>query len=122
MRDFKYIWVVGLVITAAIIIVPIVLLIAPEAQAVADPWSNVPQRIPGTDHSALMTGPYETGRDVTLACLECHEESGEQMLHNVHWTWESQPTEMEGRDTPITVGKKNSINNFCIGVQSNWQG
>jgi octaheme c-type cytochrome (tetrathionate reductase family) len=27
-----------------------------------------------------------------------------------------------GRDEPISTGKKNTINNFCIGIQSNWPG
>ncbi len=27
---------------------------------------------------------------------------------------------MEGRDEPVAVGKKNAINNFCIGIQGNW--
>jgi octaheme c-type cytochrome (tetrathionate reductase family) len=43
-------------------------------------------------------------------------------METVHWTWESKPVEMAGRDEPITIGKKDSPNNFCIGIQSNWSG
>jgi octaheme c-type cytochrome (tetrathionate reductase family) len=28
--------------------------------------------------------------------------------------------QVEGREEPITVGKKNAINNFCIGIRGNW--
>lgn len=123
MRDFKYIWVVGLIVTALIIIIPIVLLvITPEVSAGDDPWQSVPNRIPETDHTSLIEGPFESGREVTMRCLECHESAGEQMLHNVHWTWQSPGVEMEGRDELVSLGKRNTINNFCIGVQSNWQG
>jgi octaheme c-type cytochrome (tetrathionate reductase family) len=69
-----------------------------------------------------MQGPYETGSDVTRACLECHEDSAHEVTQTVHWTWESEPVLLEGRDEPVTIGKKNSINNFCIGIQSNWTG
>ena len=43
-------------------------------------------------------------------------------MATAHWTWESQPYQLEGRDGPVTVGKKNAINNFCIGIQGNWPG
>jgi hypothetical protein len=70
----------------------------------------------------LLPGPYETGSDVTRACLECHEDSAHQVSQTVHWTWKSEPVLLEGRDELVTIGKKNSINNFCIGIQSNWTG
>jgi octaheme c-type cytochrome (tetrathionate reductase family) len=69
-----------------------------------------------------MPGPYETGPDVTRACLECHETAAHEVAQTVHWTWESEPVLLEGRDEPVTIGKKNSINNFCIGIQGNWTG
>ena len=43
-----------------------------------------------------------------------------RVLHTAHWRWESEPVEVEGREGLITTGKKNTINNFCIGVQGNW--
>jgi octaheme c-type cytochrome (tetrathionate reductase family) len=42
-------------------------------------------------------------------------------MSTAHWTWESKPIQLPGRDQPVTVGKKNQINNFCIGIQGNWQ-
>lgn len=122
MKDFKYIWVFGLVFTLALIIVPLVIFIPWERSSAKDPWDYVPVSAPHTDHSDLMQGSYETGSDVTRACLECHEDAAWQIMQTVHWTWESEPYDIEGRDEPVTIGKKTSLNNFCIGIQSNWPG
>ena len=116
MKNFKYVWVVGLIVTLLIIIVPIFLFASGEAEAVDEPWTSVPERPPQTDHSELMKGPYETGQDVTDACLECHEDAGHEMIQTVHWKWEGDPVLLPGRDEPVTIGKKNQINNFCIGT------
>jgi len=122
MKDFKYIWVVGLVVTLLIIVAPIVAFVSGEPEPNEDPWSTLPVREPHVDHTDLMQGPYETGSDVTTACLECHEDEAHEVTQTVHWTWESEPVLLEGRDEPVTIGKKNSINNFCIGIQGNWTG
>lgn len=123
MRDFKYIWLVGLGVTLIIIGIPVYLFTLEPTATAADPWSYVPDRSAApTDHTALLTGPFETGSDVTRACLTCHEDAGEQMLHTTHFTWLSEPVTVSWRDEPVQVGKANSLNNFCIGVQSNWTG
>ena len=38
MRNFKYAWAIGLILTLAIIIIPIVLFLPRDAQAQKDPW------------------------------------------------------------------------------------
>lgn len=122
MKNFKYIWIVGIIVTLAIIIVPVLILMPKDAKAQDDPWEYVPIQKPHTDHSEIVQGPFESGSDVTRTCLECHEDAAFEVMQTAHWTWESQPYFLDGRDGPITVGKKNSLNNFCIGVQSNWEG
>ena len=122
MKNFKYIWVIGLFVTLAVIIIPLVIFIPKLSGQKDDPWANVPIHIPHTDHSDIVQGPFETGSDVTKACLECHQDAAFEIMQTAHWTWESQPYMLEDREGPITVGKKNSINNFCIGIQSNWPG
>ena len=121
MKDFKYIWIVGLVLTALIIVTPLVLLVRGEEEVKGDPWEGVPQEGSVTNHGPLMTGPFATGPDVTRACLECHEDAGQEMMQTVHWTWETEPIMLPGRDEPVTVGKANQINNFCIGMPGNWE-
>lgn len=120
MRDFKYVWVIGLVVTVLIVAVPIVLLLLPDAQDQPDPWDSLPQHPSHTDHAALITGPFASGPEVTAACLSCHEDAADQVMHTSHWTWESEPVLLPGRTEPVTIGKKNSLNNFCIGIQGNW--
>lgn len=118
-----YVWLIGLGITLAIIIVPIFILLSPgDEGSTVDPWENVPLEVPHTDHTDIIQGPFEKATDVTRACLECHEDAAHEVMGTTHWTWESEPTEVEGRDGPVTVGKKNAINNFCIGIQGNWPG
>lgn len=82
-------------------------------------WDFVKTPPAHVDHSDLITDKFESGRAVTAVCLDCHEESGEQMLHNVHYTWLSEPVMVPGREEPIGIGKRNLLNNFCIGTQSN---
>jgi octaheme c-type cytochrome (tetrathionate reductase family) len=123
MKPQKHIWLFGLLGTLLILAVPMVYFWPKSSGSLDDPWANVPERPPHTEHTDLYEGlTLETGPDVTRACLECHEEAAHQVMETVHWTWESKPVEMAGRDEPITIGKKDSPNNFCIGIQSNWSG
>ncbi len=124
MRNFKYIWVLGLAATLALIVIPIVIFLPDDAQAQTqdDPWAHVPKRLSHTDHSDLLQGPFETGPEVTAACLECHPDAAHEVAQTVHWTWESEPVMLPGRDEPVTIGKANQINNFCIGIQGNEPG
>jgi len=121
MKNFKYIWVVGIIVTLAIIIIPIVIFWPKNVQAQDNPWVNVPIHKPHTDHTHIIQGTFETGADVTKACLECHEDAASEIMQTSHWTWESDPVEVPWRDEAVTIGKKNQINNFCIGTQGNQQ-
>jgi octaheme c-type cytochrome (tetrathionate reductase family) len=122
MKGYRFIWIAGLIVTLLIVITPIIAFVYKEPVSNEDPWASIPERPPDVDHSDIITGPFESGREVTQACLECHEDAANEVVQTVHWTWESEPVMLEGRDEPVTIGKKNSINNFCIGIQSNWTG
>ncbi|MFW5952369.1 MAG: tetrathionate reductase family octaheme c-type cytochrome [Gemmatimonadota bacterium] len=106
----------------AALVIPLVAGLSGEADPRPDPWAGVADRPPPTDHSSLLPGPYETGPEVTRACLECHEQEGREVLHTAHWRWEGEPVDVPGRAEPVRMGKKNVINNFCIAVHSNWSG
>ncbi len=90
-----------------------------DESANSDPWTFLPKRPVHTDHSSIVNGPFETGQDVTRVCLECHAQAAGDFMHTTHWTWESEPFEVAWRDEPVTVGKANQINNFCISAQGN---
>ncbi|MDY6859287.1 MAG: tetrathionate reductase family octaheme c-type cytochrome [Pseudomonadota bacterium] len=68
------------------------------------------------DHSKfeILQKEFTSGPEVTAACLTCHTEASDQMMHSIHWKWEY--------DNPATgqlLGKKNVINAFCGNVVSN---
>jgi hypothetical protein len=116
----KFLWVFGLLLILVVIGVAVWILLPPATQAAGDPWSYIPQRPPHTEHTALMKGPYASGQEVTQACLECHADAAGEVMHTTHWTWESDPVNAPWRNNqPVTIGKKNQINNFCIGTQGN---
>lgn len=113
-------WLLGLMTIVVIFSSTIYYFTDTEKVPEDDPWGDVPVRPAHVDHRELMPGPYATGQEVTSACLECHAEAADQVTHTTHWTWESEPVMLPGRTEPVTTGKKNSINNFCIGIQGNW--
>lgn len=119
MKNSKYIWIFGILVTAVIIILPLIIFLPKSASAIDDPWANVPVKAIHTDHSNIVQGPFESGSDVTRACLECHTEQATEVMATSHWTWESEPVKVPWREAEVTIGKRNQINNFCIGTQGN---
>ncbi|MCI0518863.1 MAG: tetrathionate reductase family octaheme c-type cytochrome [Chloroflexi bacterium] len=113
------IWIAGLVVILAVIIIPAVIFWPKTAKSADNPQAFVPTHAMHTSHADLMTGPYQNGQEVTRACLECHEDAAEQMMGTTHWTWQSQPFDLPWRSEDVTIGKLNQINNFCIGTQGN---
>ena len=71
---------------------------------------------PTVDHAQLpaLQGPFESPQEVTKACLSCHAEAANEIMHTTHWTWE-----YVNETTGQVLGKKTLINNFCIDIQSN---
>ncbi|MBN2719246.1 MAG: tetrathionate reductase family octaheme c-type cytochrome [Deltaproteobacteria bacterium] len=72
------------------------------------------------DHAPLITGTFKTGPEVTKACLKCHPEAGREMLKSAHFQWVGREIKVPGHDGTYRIGKRNAINNFCIGIQGNW--
>lgn len=122
MKLSRYIWFFGLAGTIAIVVGTMLLATSSSAVASDDPWAYVPVRTEPTDHTSLLDGPFTTGQQVTAACLACHEDAAHEVTQTVHWTWQSPPVEVAWREEPVSIGKANTINNFCIGIQSNWTG
>jgi octaheme c-type cytochrome (tetrathionate reductase family) len=113
-------WFLVPVLVLLLIILPIYVFFPRTSSQQQDPWSFLPDHPQHTDHSELMSGPYKEGSDVTKTCLGCHQEAATQVMNNAHWKWESEPVKHSDREEPIVLGKKNAINNFCIGIRSNW--
>jgi hypothetical protein len=116
----RYVWLIGLIGVALVIVVPAILFWPRPAGTTVDPWERVPKRAEHTDHKDIVKGPFATGQEVTQNCLKCHEDAADQVMHTVHWTWESEPVAIPGHDDVVTgIGKINLINNFCIAATSN---
>lgn len=87
------------------------------------PSPAVPRRaarvMPGTDHARLpaLARAFSSPREVTDACVSCHTQRGHELLASAHFRWLR--TEPEPGRGARAAGKRNVLNNFCIGVTSN---
>jgi octaheme c-type cytochrome (tetrathionate reductase family) len=113
------IWIIGLIITLAVIIIPITIFWPKNEQPKDNPSAFLPEHNTPTSHADIIQGPFETPQEVTQACLNCHPDSAQEFMATTHWTWESKPFDVPWRDEPVTIGKINQINNFCISSQGN---
>ncbi|MFO7444930.1 MAG: tetrathionate reductase family octaheme c-type cytochrome [Ignavibacteriaceae bacterium] len=76
---------------------------------------------PSADHSKfpVLQKKFASARDVTETCISCHNERHKEVMQSNHWNWEREEY-IEGKGI-VSIGKKNAINNFCIGVEGNEQ-
>ena len=75
--------------------------------------------LPRVDHSKYRTlnKEFKTPQEVTGACLGCHNMTAQEVMQSSHWKWSREY--VTGKGDTIQLGKKNIINNFCIGMTSN---
>lgn len=80
--------------------------------------ATMPKKLWGTaDHSKfeILKQKFDSGPEVTNACLSCHNQAALQFHKTIHWTWLD-----PGSEEKTKSGKGGlSINNFCINIQSN---
>lgn len=71
------------------------------------------------DHSkfAILQKKFQRPQDATLACISCHTERHKEVMKSNHWNWEREEY-VEGKGI-VRLGKKNALNNFCIGSEGN---
>jgi len=76
---------------------------------------------PSVDHTKFsqLKKHFSTPQEVTSACIACHNERHKEVMQSSHWNWERQEY-VEGKGIR-TLGKKNILNNFCIGISGNEQ-
>lgn len=74
---------------------------------------------PSTDHAKfkILQEPFESAHDVTAACLSCHTNRDKEVMATSHWMWQREE-EIPGKGK-VWLGKRNILNNFCIGTRSN---
>jgi octaheme c-type cytochrome (tetrathionate reductase family) len=113
------IWSIGLLVTLAVVAVPVAIFWPRPAPVRDNPQTGVLPTPVHVSHADIIQGPLDTPQQVTRACLTCHPDAAAQLMGTTHWTWESEPFDVSWRDEPVTIGKANQINNFCIGAQGN---
>ncbi len=71
---------------------------------------------PSVDHTKfdILNEPFADAHAVTAACLSCHNNRHEEIMETSHWRW--QRNELLNGRKKAALGKKNILNNFCIGV------
>ncbi len=77
------------------------------------------EHIASVDHAEfeILQQEFINPKEVTKACLTCHNKRDDELMQSSHWTWERE-TEIPGRGI-VTIGKKNLLNNFCTGAEGN---
>lgn len=85
-----------------------------------DPWRNIKTKHPHLDHSAFFNKVFKGPQEVTSACLKCHQQTGKDFMKTSHWNWTGDTVVSKTSGESIKIGKKNLINNFCIGIKGNW--
>lgn len=76
---------------------------------------------PSVDHSlfAELKKPFTKPQQVTAACISCHNGRATEVMHSTHWNWER--TEYIAGKGIRAIGKRNVLNNYCIGISGNQQ-
>lgn len=84
---------------------------------------ELPVRQPTADHKRfeVLAREFESGPQVTAACLTCHTEAAKQIMQTSHWTWICPRAKAElAERQQRAVGKgEHVLNNFCIALGSN---
>ncbi|TCJ19510.1 tetrathionate reductase family octaheme c-type cytochrome [Parasulfuritortus cantonensis] len=111
-------WILGLIAIGLLILVPYAYQ-HPMMKPSQDAAANIPIKSAHVDHRDIVKGDFKTGQDVTRACLVCHKDAAAELMKTSHWTWHSKAFEVPWRKGPVTIGKINQLNNFCIGSQGN---
>ena len=66
----------------------------------------------GVDHSDKIEETLETPGDVTRACLECHDTTGEDFIQTAHWLWKGKTRCLKNGTPDMELGKINLMNGF----------
>lgn len=73
------------------------------------------------DHTKfpILQKKFKHPQEITKACVSCHNMTAHQVMNGNHWNWEREEY-VQGRGV-VYLGKRNAINNFCIGTKGNEQ-
>lgn len=74
---------------------------------------------PSVDHTMFpaLRKKFQTPQEITISCISCHNQRHKEVMKSNHWNWEREEY-IQGRGI-VYLGKKNVMNNFCIGTKGN---
>lgn len=74
---------------------------------------------PTVDHSRfkVLQQKFSSPQEITQTCESCHNKTAQQVMSGNHWNWEREEY-VKGRGV-VYLGKRNALNNFCIGTHGN---
>jgi len=68
----------------------------------------------------ILKQEFTSPEQVTLACITCHNQRDNEIMHNAHWTWDRETLRENGEK--VRIGKRNIVNNYCISTNNNtWE-
>lgn len=120
MGKLKHTWLWGAGLTVAIFLIPILIFLPAREKKSRNPWQTIIRNRVHLEHKNFFSQPFRSPQEVTRACLQCHENAAKDLMKTAHWNWEGEPVQVPGHEKPVRIGKKNLINNFCIGIKGNW--
>jgi len=76
---------------------------------------------PSVNHALFpqLRGKFTRPQEVTAACISCHNGRSREVMQSTHWNWE-RIEYIPGKGIR-PLGKRNVLNNFCIGISGNEQ-
>lgn len=76
---------------------------------------------PSVNHALFvqLKKTFTKPQEVTAACISCHNGRSAEVMRSTHWNWER--TEYIAGKGIRPIGKRNVLNNFCIGISGNEQ-
>lgn len=109
----------GLVVISFVIVIRSSTYNPPQVEDLREKYTK--KRISSVDHSrfAVLDRNFQSPQQVTATCISCHTERHKEVINSSHWNWE-RPEYIDGKGI-VYLGKKNAVNNFCIGTQTNEQ-
>lgn len=108
------------------------LLVAVVGGAIAVAWSGAKKprttgaatgtetpRRAHVNHAPFFAEAIDSPEAVTRACLKCHPTAAREVMATSHFQWLGAETLVPGHEGPRRIGKRNLLNNFCIGITGN---
>ncbi len=118
----RFVFTVGLFITAALVAVNLIHhdeIFNMKLESLKQRYSIAADSVIHHEKLEPLQAAFQTPQEVTTACNKCHTERASEIMASSHWNWE-RVSYVRGRGI-VSQGKKNVINNFCIGAKTNEQ-